>query len=312
MPMFEAIADAASRLKNDPTLNKNMRVILLSGEGRAFCTGLDAKSVTLSGPTKNLDKLLERPSEFGGEDGLGNLAQDVCYLWRGLPVPVITCLHGMCFGGGLQVALGADMRFSTPDCRFSIMESRWGLIPDMGASLTLRELVRIDVAKELTMTGRIVDGLEAEKIGLVTRCVDDPMEEAMKVAKEIIERYVRIILLHAFNLFCFNRCQKMFAQWNTIECRSPDSVAATKELFQSTWVADEDTCLKKETDLQMKLIATWYEYQCLFLYFPQVHFHFYGFYSNLHFTCKQCFMQQESSGSLWETVWGKFAILSKK
>mmetsp|Transcript_5909 Transcript_5909/g.9797 ORF Transcript_5909/g.9797 Transcript_5909/m.9797 type:complete len:322 (+) Transcript_5909:3-968(+) len=281
MPMFEAIADAASRLKNDPTLNKNMRVILLSGEGRAFCTGLDAKSVTLSGPTKNLDKLLERPSEFGGEDGLGNLAQDVCYLWRGLPVPVITCLHGMCFGGGLQVALGADMRFSTPDCRFSIMESRWGLIPDMGASLTLRELVRIDVAKELTMTGRIVDGLEAEKIGLVTRCVDDPMEEAMKVAKEIIER-------------------------------SPDSVAATKELFQSTWVADEDTCLKKETDLQMKLIATWYEYQCLFLYFPQVHFHFYGFYSNLHFTCKQCFMQQESSGSLWETVWGKFAILSKK
>jgi len=127
---------------------------------------------------------------------------------------------------GLQVALGADMRFSTPDCRFSIMESRWGLIPDMGASLTLRELVRIDVAKELTMTGRIVDGLEAEKIGLVTRCVDDPMEEAMKIAKEIIER-------------------------------SPDSVAATKALFQSTWVADEETCLKKETDLQKKLIATW-------------------------------------------------------
>ena len=118
------------------------------------------------------------------------------------------------------------MRFSTPDCRLSIMESRWGLIPDMGASVTLRELVRIDVAKELTMTGRVLSGLEAEKIGLVTRCVDDPMEEAMKVAEEIIER-------------------------------SPDSVALTKEMFQSTWVADDETCLRKETELQMKLIATW-------------------------------------------------------
>lgn len=224
--MFEAIADAASRLKNDVELKKGLRAVILSGEGRAFCTGLDAKSVALSGPSKNLNRLLERPSPYGGEEGLGNLAQDVCYLWRVLPVPVIACLHGMCFGGGLQVALGADMRFSTPDCRLSIMESRWGLIPDMGASITLRELVRIDVAKELTMTGRIVSGLEAEKIGLVTRCVEDPLKEAMDVAKEIVER-------------------------------SPDSVATTKELFQSTWVADEATCLKQETDLQMKLIGTY-------------------------------------------------------
>lgn len=107
---------------------------------------------------------------------------------RQMPVPVIACLHGMCFGGGLQVALGADFRFSTPDCKLSIMESRWGLIPDMGASVALRELIKIDVAKELTMTGRIISGIEAENIGLVTRCVDDPMDEAMKVAKEIIER----------------------------------------------------------------------------------------------------------------------------
>lgn len=82
------------------------------------------------------------------------------------------------------------MRFATPDCKLSIMESRWGLIPDMGISITLRELVSIDVAKELTMTGRIVSGLEAERVGLVTRCVDDPMEEARKVAKEIVERCV--------------------------------------------------------------------------------------------------------------------------
>ena len=88
----------------------------------------------------------------------------------------------------MQIALGADFRFSTPDCKLSIMEARWGLIPDMSASVTLRELVRIDVAKELTMTGRIISGLEAEKIGLVTRCAEDPMGEALKVAMEIVER----------------------------------------------------------------------------------------------------------------------------
>ena len=80
--MFEAIADAASRLKNDGSLSKDLRVVIISGEGKAFCTGLDAKSVALSGPSSSLERLLERPSPYGGEDGLGNLAQDVCYLWR--------------------------------------------------------------------------------------------------------------------------------------------------------------------------------------------------------------------------------------
>ena len=89
---------------------------------------------------------------------------------------------------GMQIALGADFRFSTPDCKLSIMEAKWGLIPDMSASVTLRELVRIDVAKELTMTGRIISGLEGEQIGLVTRCAEDPMADALKVAKEIVER----------------------------------------------------------------------------------------------------------------------------
>eukprot|EP00956_Cyclotella_meneghiniana_P012402 scaffold17626_cov47-Cyclotella_meneghiniana.AAC.2 len=126
----------------------------------------------------------------------------------------------------MQIALGADLRFATKDCKLSIMESRWGLIPDMSASVTLRELVRSDVAKELAMTGRIISGEEGERLGLVTRCAEDPMVEAMKVAKEIVER-------------------------------SPDSVAATKVMFNTTWVADEETCLKKETDLQLRLIKTY-------------------------------------------------------
>lgn len=135
-------------------------------------------------------------------------------------------LHIIVTHKGMQIALGADFRFSTPSCKLSIMESRWGLIPDMSASVTLRELVRNDIAKELAMTGRIITGEEGAKLGLVTRCVDDPMEEAMKVAKEIVER-------------------------------SPDSVAATKELFNNTWVLDEEACLKKETDLQLRLIKTY-------------------------------------------------------
>ena len=136
--MFEAIAAEATKLKD----NKSIRAVILSGKGRAFSTGLDVKAILKSNPKKTMDRLLERPLGCNG-----NLAQDVGYLWRDLPVPVICVLHGMCFGGGMQIALGADFRFATPDCKLSIMEAKWGLIPDMSASVTLRELVRADVAK---------------------------------------------------------------------------------------------------------------------------------------------------------------------
>jgi enoyl-CoA hydratase/carnithine racemase len=177
------------------------------------------ETIVKNNPKKTVDRLLERPQWSSG-----NLAQDVGYLWRDLPVPVIAVLHGMCYGGGMQIALGADFRFTTPDCRLSIMEAKWGksltkcaprtakdqkvpsrvggssfapliisliltgLIPDMSASVTLRELVRMDVAKELTMTGRILDGREAASLGLVTRCVVNPMAEAEKLAVEIVQR----------------------------------------------------------------------------------------------------------------------------
>ena len=149
MPMFEAIADTAALLKSDGSI----RAVILSGSGRAFCTGLDMSSVLQNKPRQSVERLLEREPEKHS-----NLAQDVGYLWRELPVPVIACLHGMCYGGGMQIALGADIRLATRDCKLSIMEAKWGLIPDMSASVTLRELVRIDVAKELTMTGRVILG----------------------------------------------------------------------------------------------------------------------------------------------------------
>lgn len=156
---FEELAQTAQSLKD----NKAVRVVVLSGKGKAFCTGLDIKSMLPD--ISSSSKLLDKPA--GTEHS--NMAQDVAYLWRQLPAPVIASLHGMAFGGGLQIALGADFRFSTPDCKLSVMEGKWGIIPDMSAAVTLRELVRIDVAKELTMTARIFPASEGHTLGLITR-----------------------------------------------------------------------------------------------------------------------------------------------
>jgi len=229
LKMFYDIAETVSSLKND----KLIRAVILSGNGLAFCTGLDIKAVLKGGnPQKQIQKLLKRRSRSSNDvnDELvieSNLAQDVSILWRELNVPVIAVLHGMCYGAGLQIALGADFRFATPDCKLSIMEGKWGLIPDMGASILLKELVRIDVAKELTMTGRIISGTEANELGLVTRVCETPMIEAETFALELAER-------------------------------SPDAVAAAKQLFQKTWsaVSDNDS-LRLESILQKKLLITW-------------------------------------------------------
>jgi len=184
--------------------------------------------MTQGNPFSNISKLLQRRSFDNNEESISNLAQDVGYIWRTIPVPVIAVLHGMCFGGGMQIALGADLRFATRNCQISLMESKFGLIPDMSASITLRELVRIDVAKELAMTGKIISGTEAASLGLITRVSDDPMEEAIHVSNQIISK-------------------------------SPDSVAACKRLFQNTWCSlnDESECLKLETDIQKDLLGSW-------------------------------------------------------
>lgn len=217
MPMFEAIQKTAAELSKD----KSVRAVILSGEGKSFCAGLDVKSMA-SSPVAFTEKLLKKPAMTE----ISNLAQDVGYLWRMIPAPVIACIHGVCLGGGFQIALGCDFRICTPDAQFSIMESKWGLIPDMSGSVTLRELVRIDVAKELTMTGRVFDGLEAKELGLVTRVAEDPMEASIALAKLIAKK-------------------------------SPDSTAMTKRLFQETWTVDDATALDTETRLQTKLLGSW-------------------------------------------------------
>ncbi len=160
-PMFDALNEALDELGGDPSL----RAVVLSGEGRSFCAGLDFQSVLAEG----------RPIEdsFVRRDGeIANDFQRVAYGWQQLPVPVIAAVQGNCLGGGCQIALAADIRIAAPDLRLSVLEIKWGLIPDMGLTQSLPRLVGSDVAKELTFTGRIVDAEEALELGLVTRVSD--------------------------------------------------------------------------------------------------------------------------------------------
>ncbi|MCH8544307.1 MAG: crotonase/enoyl-CoA hydratase family protein [Alcanivorax sp.] len=213
LDMLEALMDAARYLRKDRTL----RAVIIQGEGKSFCAGLDFATVTRQ-PRRILRSFF---SHLGIRRA--NLFQQCCWAWRELPLPVIAVTQGHCFGGGLQIALAADFRFSTPDCQFSVMEIKWGLIPDMSGTVSLRELVPLDVAKELAMTGRIFDGQEAKQLNLVTGLSDTPLVEAQQLATQLASR-------------------------------SPDALAATKLLFQRNWVASERTAFRNERRLQMRLM----------------------------------------------------------
>jgi enoyl-CoA hydratase/carnithine racemase len=181
-PMFEGLVAAGRRLSED----RSVRAVVLSGEGRAFCAGLDfASFMAMAGEGSDPgDTLLDRRHA----DSPANFAQHAAWVWTEVPVPVIAALHGVVFGGGLQIALAADIRFAAPDAQLSVMEIKWGLVPDMSGTQTLRHLVRHDVAKELTFTGRIVEGKEAAALGLVTRVAEHPRAAALTMAREIAEK----------------------------------------------------------------------------------------------------------------------------
>jgi enoyl-CoA hydratase/carnithine racemase len=212
-PMFAAIAAAARELQTTP----GVRAVVLHGEGKSFCSGLDVASFASS---------LQDGLDLTRADGeRANSAQRLCTDWIDVPVPVIAAIHGNCFGGGLQIALGADVRIAAPDAKLSVREVRWGLVPDMGITSTLPRLVRIDVAKELTYTGRTFSGEEAVALGVVTRTDADPLGAAQALAREIATR-------------------------------SPDAVRAAKRLFDTTWNAPADDGLTLETELQLSLIGS--------------------------------------------------------
>ena len=214
-PMFEGIVAAAEEVGSTP----GVRAVILQGEGPSFCSGLDVGSLMNPDSSVSLDDILERGSHRA------NLAQRVATDWIDLPMPVIAALHGNVFGGGLQLALGADFRICAPGAALSIMESRWGLVPDMGITATLPRLVRIDVAKELTFTARRISGTEAASLGLVTRTADVPLEAAREFAAEIA-------------------------------ARSPDAIRAAKRLYDTSWHGPVDDALVLESDLQRALLGT--------------------------------------------------------
>ena len=183
-PMFDALVETSEKLAADPSI----RAVVLSGEGRGFCAGLDfssfqsmaGQSMSGEGARSGVSRLGDRP------DGrVANHAQQAAYGWTELPVPVIAAVHGVALGGGFQIALGADLRIVAPEAQLSVLEIRWGLIPDMTGTYMLRQLVGIDVAKELTFSGRMVSGEEAVRLGLATRLSENPHEEALELADRI-------------------------------------------------------------------------------------------------------------------------------
>lgn len=214
--MFKSIIEAGERLAEA----RDVRAVVLSGNGRGFCAGLDMGS---------MQRLAQSNSEIGvlheRDERPENHAQRPAYVWKRMPVPTIAAVHGVAYGGGLQIALGTDIRIAAPDARLSVLEIKWGLIPDMSITQTLRDLLPLDVAKELTFTGRVLSGSEAMDLGLVTRVEDDPHAAAMDLAREIAGK-------------------------------SPDAVRAAKHLFESSWHADERDGLALEASLQQELIGS--------------------------------------------------------
>lgn len=178
--MFTALAETGAELAT----TKGLRAVVLSGEGAAFCSGLDMASfAALAAGGEGIAKDIAARTH-----GPANLFQEVALVWRRLPVPVIAALHGAVMGGGLQIALGADIRIAAPDAKLSVMEIRWGIVPDMGGTLILRDLVRADVLRDLTFGGRVVSGEEAVAIGLATRLDPAPHAAALAAAREIAAR----------------------------------------------------------------------------------------------------------------------------
>ncbi len=217
--MVEAIIAAADQVAAD----RSVRVVVLSGNGRGFCSGLDFESFQKFAEAGSPESASQSFETREGDPSTNNY-QRVAYAWKLLPVPVIAALHGVAFGGGLQIALAADLRIADPKTRLSIMEIKWGLVPDMSGTQTLRHLVRLDVAKELTFSGRILKAEEGAGLGLVTRVSDRPLEDAMEMAREIA-------------------------------AKSPSAIAAGKQLLETAWRSDVETGLALEAQLQFSLIG---------------------------------------------------------
>jgi len=220
--MFEDLVEAGLGLRSDPTV----RSVVLSGEGRAFCAGLDFGMFQALAGSEDADLPGGSGDVFAPHgDSPANIGQRAAFIFQEIPVPVIAAIHGVAYGGGLQIALGADIRYIAPDARMSVMEIKYGLIPDMSGTQTLRHVLRLDVLKELTFTGRIVDGTEAVRLGLATWLSESPYDDAMAAARDIADK-------------------------------SPDAIRAAKRLLNEAVRSDLAEGLHREATLQQQIIGT--------------------------------------------------------
>jgi enoyl-CoA hydratase/carnithine racemase len=214
LEVIDGLLAAAAGIGRD----RLVRAVIIHGAGPSFCAGLDIKAV-MGKPARAAWAALAlfKPT--------ANRFQRVNLCWRDLSVPVIAAIEGNCFGAGMQLALGADIRLATPDAQLSVMEAKWGLVPDMGGTVLLREVVAKDVAMDLTMSPRIVSGQEALALGLVTRLADDPLAAARELAQEYA-------------------------------ARSPDAVAGGKHLLHEAWATDESSALAAERRWQVRMLRS--------------------------------------------------------
>ncbi len=213
LDLLDDLVATAHRLRRD----KDLRAVILSGEGDAFCAGLDFADV-LRDPVGVARAFAPRP--WRGT----NTFQEAPWAFRRIPVPVIAAVHGHCLGGGLQIALAADFRITTPDSRWSVLEGKWGLIPDMSGIRSLAEQVGMDQAKWLTMSAEVISGERAAEIGLATRLDHEPRAAAQRMAEQLAQR-------------------------------SPDALGAAKRLFNDTWTASPRRTFARERVEQAFLLA---------------------------------------------------------
>ncbi|MEY8566951.1 crotonase/enoyl-CoA hydratase family protein [Corynebacterium sp.] len=213
LEILDELVSITRRIRDDRTI----RAVVVSGEGRSFSAGLDFASA-MKRPSSMVASFLPRP--WRGT----NQFQEACWGFRRLPVPVVAAVHGHCFGGGLQLAMAADWRITTADAQWSILESKWGLVPDMSGMRTLPQQVRADVLKKLTMTGEVFDGRAAVGYGLASEVSDTPVEDAEALA-------------------------------TVIATRSPDAVAYAKKLVDETWTTGPWTTFRRERMRQLRLLA---------------------------------------------------------
>lgn len=209
--------DELARLADRAAKDRSLRAVVIAGEGSSFSSGLDFAS-TADQRNRILRALVPKRRTAA------NNFQAAGWAWRSVPVPVIAVVTGHCYGGGLQIALGADFRFAAPDADFSIMEARWGLIPDMSLSASIAQLTSIDIAKRLTMTGETFDAARALEWGLVSGVADDPFAAADELIAAVAQR-------------------------------SPDAVAASKALFEQTWYNGSRLSFPVEQALQVRLLT---------------------------------------------------------